>query len=210
MDNFQGQTRSTKDFIKLNITSQVQEWYKNQQTYGHLVVKVNTSKSTADNYSTASYIDIYSDENSNVYCPMIYFTYTSVDAYADHQKYESFEAGRAGSGSVNLFNGTLTFTHSDMSVEGKRLPLSIAHIYRTEYSEEPASGDTYGRGWVLSAAQKLTRENRNDVKAVYRDAQGRRHFLVRNRDGTVTDDAGLGLFYEEYCDTSNVGGRSVR
>lgn len=201
LDTFIGEERdSNKDFIKLNITDQVKQWYDNNQSTGSFVVKVASTESSVN---CANYVELYTDKMTGVFSPMLLVTYASADSYADHQKSESFEFGKAGSGAVNLFNGKLTFVHSDVSTQGNPLPLSISHIYRSEFSEDTAANDTYGHGWILSANQKLKLVNQQDVKAVYRDAQGRQHYFIENSDGTITDDAGMELFYEDKCNASD-------
>lgn len=141
------------------------------------------------------YWGVYTRNSGSAYAPSVVINYTLVDEYADHQKYESFEVGRAGIGTVNLFTGKLFYTHNDVTASGGKLPLSLSHVYRSDYTDVDNLDTTYGKGWTLSATQTLKLENTDEVKAIYRDAQGRKHYFVEDSDGAYRDSAGLQLVF---------------
>lgn len=149
------------------------------------------------------YIDFYSSLKNSYGSPRIIVRYTLVDEYADHQQTESFNVGRAGRGSVNLFTGKLFYSHLDILPDRDILPLTLSHIYRSDFADANVTGVTYGKGWTLSAAQTLETSSDENVYAIYRDAQGRKHYfktesITQEDDNPYkhADTAGLGLYYD--------------
>ncbi len=207
IDTLRGYYRRDAAEIEIDMTSTMEKWYDPSKTFVEnkcIVIKKNNETPCCCNGSCFStYLDLYSLYASYSYRPKMYIEYTSTDMYSDHQKFHTFENGRAGTGSINLFTGKMSFAHGDVTAEGVKLPLSISHLYRHEYVNEEATAiNRYGKGWKLSVEQTLEVINKHGIMAVYTNAQGKRHYFMygeTNANGEITDDAGLGLTYKEEC-----------
>ena len=206
IDTLSGYQKDSGTEIEIDMTKTITDWYGHPEGFHGIVIKKEDEKCCCCNdVIEATYLDLYSLKASNSYRPKLYVEYTSADMYSDHQKYHTFENGRAGTGSINLSTGKLSFAHGDVSSEGVRLPLSVSHLYRYEYIKKDSSGNIipckYGNGWKLSAEQTLEIVNKHGITAVYTNAQGKRHYFMseQNDQGEITDDAGLGLTYKEQC-----------
>ena len=91
-------------------------------------------------------------------------------------KYESFSAGRAGQGRIDLRTGETAFTHSDV-VHGGSLPISVSHVYSTAAVKDPVGSVIYGKGFRLNLHQDLkkTNDDPNDTEYVLTDAACKEH-----------------------------------
>ncbi|MBR5786599.1 MAG: hypothetical protein IKY41_07895 [Clostridia bacterium] len=192
--------------IEVDMTETMNKWYASSQTFTPakcIVIKKNDEEiCCCNNDCCGIYTDFYSVYANYDYRPKMYIEYTSTDIYTDHQKYHTFENGRAGTGSINLFTGKMSFAHGDVTAEGVKLPLSVSHLYRQEYVKENANEvNKYGKGWKMSVEQTLDVVNKHGIVAVYTNAQGKRHYFMSddNENGEIVDDAGLGLTYKEEC-----------
>lgn len=207
IDTLRGYYRRAETEIEIDMTAAMEKWYDPTKAFVKekciVIKKDNEEACYCDGNCVSTYLDLYSlyaDYNRR---PKMYIEYTSTDMYSDHQKFHTFENGRAGTGSINLFTGKMSFAHGDVTAEGVKLPLSISHLYRHEFvNEEQSSVNRYGKGWKLSVEQTLEIINKHGIMAVYTNAQGKRHYFTyeeTNSDGEITDDAGLGLTYKEEC-----------
>ncbi|MBQ8742652.1 MAG: RHS repeat protein, partial [Clostridia bacterium] len=207
IDTLRGEHRLAERELEIDMTAAMERWYDPTKTFVKekcIVIKKNNEDPCCCNGNCVStYIDLYSLYANYKYHPKMYIEYTSTDMYSDHQKFHTFENGRAGTGSINLFTGKMSFAHGDVTAEGVKLPLSISHLYRHEYVNEDANSvNRYGKGWKLSVEQTLEVIGKHGIKAVYTNAQGKRHYFTyndTNANGEITDDAGLGLTYKEEC-----------
>lgn len=175
--------------------------YSNENgNYGYVVKFLEGSHTCADPYATldGNYLTFAFTGERYTYT---YVEYMLVDDYADHQKHETFDAMRAGNGSINLFTGKMIFSHTDVASTGGMLPLSISHLYRSDHEEIGYTDTTFGKGWRISAAQTLAIKSNQDIIATYTDAQGRHHYFdsKEHTEGGKTvyyDTAGLGLKFD--------------
>ena len=205
IDTLRGYYRRAATEIEIDMTSVMEKWYDPTKTFAKekcIVIKKNNEQTCCcDGTCVSGYLDLYSLYANYIYRPRMYIEYTSTDMYSDHQKFHTFENGRAGTGSINLFTGKMSFAHGDVTAEGVKLPLSISHLYRHEYVNEAQNSiNRYGKGWKLSVEQTLEVIDKHGIKAVYTSAQGKRHYFMygeTNSNGEITDDAGLGLTYKE-------------
>ena len=93
-------------------------------------------------------------------------------------KYESFGAGRAGQGRINLQNGEFEFVHSDASSDSNILPISISHVYSNTNALDSNCSTVYGKGFGINLNQKLEKIVKGDVEDTrYRltDASGKEY-----------------------------------
>ncbi len=207
IDTLRGYNRRAASEIELDMTSTMNDWYDPNKTFTRtkciVIKKDNEEPCKCNGTCYATYLDLYSLYSNYSYRPKMYIEYTSTDIYSDHQKFHTFENGRAGTGSINLFTGKMSFAHGDVTADGVKLPLSVSHLYRHEYvNEDSDTNNVYGKGWKLSVEQTLEIINKHGIVAVYTNAQGKRHYFMygeTNSNGDITDDAGLGLTYKEEC-----------
>ena len=196
IDVLSGYYRRAATEIEVDMTKTIAHWYANANTpHCIMIKKASEEPCCCNNNCFPTYLDFYSLYGTYSYRPKLYVEYTNNDMYADHQKYHTFENGRSGTGSVNLFNGSFLFAHSDIALKSAKLPLSVSHLYRPDFDEVK-----YGLGWKLSVEQTVDVIQKHGVYAVYTDAQGKRHYFMEDSDGSIKDDAGLGLTFTHECE----------
>lgn len=185
--------------LTMDISSSAVYWHKNpSENYGVMIKITSPNCSCSNGCCIDNYQGFYTDSDNFAH---IAYQYSLPDMYADHHKYESFDVGRSGSGSVNLFYGSLSFAHNDVSLSGGKIPLEISHVYRSDHEDIGYTNKTFGAGWRLSVAQTLEAATGNKYIAVYTDAQGRKHYFGKTqykKNGATVyyDMAGLGLSYD--------------
>lgn len=135
-------------------------------------------------YRSADYNASYS---GHPYFSLIYVNSTGLES---QYTYYSQDAGRVGTGSVNLFSGNLTWTHSDASIANGALPISLVHVYNTH---DRTINIGYGYGWRLNYSQSLKKmelTNRTETATYYRliDGDGTRHFYKDGGNGTYVNE----------------------
>ena len=165
-------------------------------------VKVKSYKGlyTGDYCLLVSYIEDSTNQGSDYddTCNdnTIDFTARDDDKYADHQKYHSFDAGKAGSGTINLYTGKLTWSHTDLTVKSTAMPISLSHLYNSKFGIENC-----GEGWKLSIEQSIQHVNNDGIIITYTDSQGKEHDFYDDGCGNIVDDMGLGLTFDEETNT---------
>ena len=106
------------------------------------------------------------------------------------------DAGSLGSASVNLRDGSLSFSHADLALGGGKTAFSLIHTYHgVSYdTDEIFSGVSAktGKGWKTNFHQFLAG---SDKSASYVDAAGSEHFFDES-GGKIYDTSGLGLWLE--------------
>ncbi len=202
-DTFVGKERATTEAVEIDLTADAKKYYAGTASNHGVVLKASdAAQCVCNNDGDCVYADRYIEFGYSE-PPTILVEYVAIDEYADNQQYETFEVGRAGTGSVNLFTGKLHFVHNDISESGGHLPLSLSHIYRSDFKEMYEKDTTFGKGWRLSACQSLEYSfDSRDIFASYIDANGRAHYFDPdqysiNEDGyrAYYDTAGLGFSY---------------
>lgn len=106
------------------------------------------------------------------------------------------DVGSLGSASVNLRDGSLSFSHADLALGGGKTAFSLIHTYHgVSYdTDEIFSGVSAktGKGWKTNFHQFLAG---SDKSASYVDASGTEHFFDES-GGKIYDTSGLGLWLE--------------
>jgi len=94
-----------------------------------------------------------------------------------NSKYESFGAGRAGQGQIDLRNGEIVFVHDDTSSDSNILPISVSHVYGTSSALNHDESSVCGKGFRLNLHQKLrkTNDDPNDTSYILTDAAGKEY-----------------------------------
>ncbi|MBO5273254.1 MAG: DNRLRE domain-containing protein, partial [Clostridia bacterium] len=200
--SLQAYHRAASEEVALDITQTVNNWYRSPDTANGLLLKLSEEQCECCNGCVQpTYIKLFSPNSATAnYNAQLCIEYASADMYADHQKYHTFDMGRAGIGSINLFTGAFSFAHGDVTTEGVNLPLSVSHVYRPELVGESIT-PSYGKGWRLSVEQKVdilkepADAEEGELVAIYTNAQGRRHYFIKASNGYAMDDTGLGLVF---------------
>ncbi|GFZ34395.1 hypothetical protein CSC2_49210 [Clostridium zeae] len=170
-----------------DITSIAKEWYTTGTNNG-LMLKYNDEN--------AGYTAFWSSDVSEAYVtyrPSVVFNYINNSGLEDYWTYHSQDAGRAGTGYVNDYNGNLVHIHSDVATTGNKMPISINHIFNSNNKDENIG---YGLGWRLNYGQKVSYYQKIDNVDYYRyeDEDGTVHyFKYDSASATFKDESGINL-----------------
>ena len=127
--------------------------------------------------------------------PYFIVNYASLAGLESNLTYDHQPAGIAGTGSVSLVNGNMIFAHSDTSMTGNLMPVSIMHYYNSCDSNVNEFG--LGYGWRTSIHQTVHKEYINDeIMYVYTDGDGTEHWFELDEDADdvqYVDMSGLSL-----------------
>ena len=168
------------NFNHFDVTDLTKKWIAGiQPNYGILL-----DGSTYIEYRSADYNAAYS---GHPYFSLIYVNSTGLE---DRYSYYSQQAGRAGTGSVNLFSGNLTWMHADASVSNGVLPVSLSHVYNTN---DRTTNIGYGYGWRLNYSQSLKKvelTNRTETATYYQliDGDGTRQYYKYSSANTYVNE----------------------
>lgn len=189
-----------------NVTSIVRDWYTTGNNNG-LMLKNN------DESLTTGYTEYISANTSAAYTNLratILLTYVNYSGLEDYWTYHSQDVGRAGTGYVNDYNGNLVFIHNDLAMSGNRMPLTLNHVYNSNYKNNDGKDDEnddeedalkYGPGWRLNLNQRIHEKPiGSTLYYVYTDGDGTKHYFkyVAER-GAIVDE----LNPTEYTLTKN-------
>ena len=170
----------------VDITDLYKKWYKDPST-NHGVLFRLKSESTSGNPYYVEYISSrYSTSSENhPYFTVVYINSTGLES---RFSYSSQSAGRAGTGSVNLFSGNLTFSFVDAEITNGALPISVSHVYNTNDKDTDIG---YGYGWRLNYSQEINEielTDRNGTQTFYEyiDGDGTRHYYKSKNNSTTT------------------------
>jgi RHS repeat-associated protein len=174
-----------------DITSIVKQWYTQNQNYGLMMEEDNDG-----NYSA-----FWSSDIDSAYAsarPQVSFNYINSTGLEDYWTYHSQSVGRAGTSYVNDYNGNLVFTHSDIDMNGSRMPISINHVFNSnDKNTDIGTGD----GWRLNINQRLEKESLNAKNYYkYTDEDGTRHYFEDTGGSSISDELNLGLTLNKESD----------
>jgi len=176
-----------------DITNIVKKWYTTNNNYG-LMLKANDE--------SGGYTEFVSSDISEQYSyarPKATIDYINNTGLESYWTYHSANAGRAGTGFTNDYDGNLTFVHSDLSMSGSRMPISITHFYNS--SEAVANDWSRGRqfmgaGWTMNVMQRLYKQTvGGKYYQIYIDSDGTKHYFEDNSSWTadqISDELKLG------------------
>lgn len=178
---------STK-WATYDITSIVDDWYNGTVNNG---IMIKGTESTA--YSKRAYY-CSSDHTDTPYKPMISISYANMIGLEDYWTYHAQEAGLAGMGYVNDFTGSLTTCFGDFTKECETLPITINHVYSSDYAGTTADSLNVGDGFRLNLQEQLKYLTINGTNLYrYIDGDGTQHYFQKNSEGKWVDDSGLDL-----------------
>lgn len=170
----------------LDITDLVKRWYAGAYTAEYTAMGVPEQYGIilqlADGLSNG-YTEYRSTEYNNTYTISPYFSivYINSTGLESRFSYSSQSVGRAGTGSVNLYSGNLTFSVSDAEIINGALPISVTHTYNTNDKNKDIG---YGYGWRLNYAQYIEAVSLQDNNTTatyyeYIDGDGTRHYYKK-------------------------------
>lgn len=108
----------------------------------------------------------------------------------------SLDVGDIGTASVNLRDGSLSFSHADWVLGGGKTAFSLIHTYNSARCDsDEIFSDIHsfaGKGWKTNFHQYLAGK---DKFASYIDTSGNEHFFAES-GGKIYDKSGLGLYLD--------------
>ncbi len=164
-----------------NITKAVKNWYEGRTNNG---LMITNSDETADSQAV-----LYSSDHDTASLhPSVTVNYNNNIGLEDYWSYETVDMGRSGTLYANPYNGSVTYAHSNLSMTGNLLPISISHIhnnntdsiYSTVYS-----GMNVGKKYHLNIQEILIKESSTKYK--HYDGDGTLHYYISN-GGKITHE----------------------
>ncbi|MHC1731936.1 MAG: DNRLRE domain-containing protein [Bacteroidales bacterium] len=172
-----------------NITNIAKKWYSTNNNYG-LILKANYE-------GPGGYTDYYSSDQSSYTRPQASITYVSNVGLESYWTYHSANAGRAGTGYTNDYNGNLVFIHDDLSMNGSRMPVKISHVYNSsEARTNDWSKQWMGAGWTMDIMERVDYKQIGSTNYwIYTDEDGTKHYFVDNGTTELKDELNLGYTF---------------
>ncbi|WP_238882331.1 DNRLRE domain-containing protein [Clostridium sp. YIM B02551] len=178
-----------------DITNMAKYWYNYGDNNGLLLRRTNPS---------SGHTTFLSSDTSNTYSggwPQVVISYINNSGLENYWTYHSQNAGRAGTGYINDYNGNLIFTHNDVDNTGNRNPLTITHVYN---SNDRADSIGYGLGWRTNINQRVISEVISGTQYYdYIDGDGTKHyFKYDSASSSYKSDDGLDVTFKINADNS--------
>lgn len=166
-----------------NLTKAVKNWYEGATNNGIMI----TSSDEEKNSQTTLYS---SDHNDAALHPAVRIEYTNNIGLEDYWTYETTDLGRSGSLYANPYNGAVTYVHSDLSMTGNLMPISISHIHNHNTDNiynEIYSGMYVGKKYHLNIQEVLVYDEQISKYKHY-DADGTLHYYYSAGNGSITHE----------------------
>ncbi len=154
-----------------DITGLVKQWYDGTPNYGCVIKAYDETWGYMEYHS----VDAQYYYSSHPYASIVYVNATGLE---DTWTYHSQSVGRAGTVSVNDYNGNLVLTHSDVSIASGVMPIALNHVFNTHDKDTDLG---YGYGWRLNYAQTavpVTISGTNYYKHI--DGDGTAHYYKQS------------------------------
>ena len=174
---------SGENTIELDLTAQI-----NNPTQYDKNIYIRISPTTSASFTAQGQltVKVSSDRMSNF-----------IDQTVPSQAHSTYDLGKIGSVNVNLRDGSLTFSHTDLALNGGKTAFSLVHTYNSlMYNSDEYVSDIHtqtGHGWKTNYHQFLAGDN---AYASYFDATGKEHRFTTNNN-KIYDTSGLGLYFEK-------------
>ncbi len=150
-----------------NITKAVREWQSGEQS--NFGIAVSAYNETADRRDTIRL-------KSSPTLPYLKIVYRTATGLEDYWGTHSVGAGSAGTGYINDYTGALTVVNTDVATAGKRLPMTIRHVYNSNTVSQNG-------GWRLNYEEtiKIPLDTVDVVSYpyVYTDGDGTQHYFKK-------------------------------
>ncbi|MGO5350157.1 DNRLRE domain-containing protein, partial [Candidatus Paralachnospira sp. LCP21S3_A2] len=185
------------NLLEFDVTKLVRKWYNTGNNYG-IELRSRNETQRAEAYVITSNNNFGEEAH-----PCAYFYYKNAAGLEGYWSYHEQDAGRAGHGYTNDFNGNLVFVHPDAATSGSRLPVTVSHVYNLC---DTGKSSRIGNGWRLNVQERLLPTGISDSLYVYTDGDGTRHFFYRDeKDGNkLKDEDGLGFVITREENQANV------
>ena len=178
-----------------NITRLVNKWHNGGANYG-VLLKLHDDASTVSSRQQVYYFAKQSVYYGSI-SKYVEITYRNIVGLEDYWSYETQDVGvLSGTGYVNRYNGNLTFVFDGLTYRSEITGFTLSHIYNSSLSSQSGR---YGNGWRLNLVQTLepiTISGAANVKYVYTDGDGTRHYFIQTDNG-IKDEDGLGYTYSD-------------
>lgn len=141
-----------------NLTKAVKNWYEGLTNNGIMI----TSSDETENSQAVLYS---SDHSTSSLHPAVKVVYNNNIGLEDYWSYETVDMGRSGTVYANPYNGSVTYAHSDLSMTGNLLPISIAHVHNNNTDDiysSVYSGMYVGKKYHLNIQEILTYDSTNN------------------------------------------------
>ncbi len=171
---------------KWDITRIAKSWYSGGTNYGILLKDISDSGGYKEWYTTnAEYGDV----------PSVTFEYTDFAGIEGYWDYATSDIGRGGAANVNLYNGNMIYTHSDLAMNGSRMPVAVDHVFNSTFRNENNEKMLYGNGWRTNFDQRVESVTIGSTSYYkYTDEDGTAHyFALKDNEWEVEDGIDLKL-----------------
>lgn len=174
---------SGENTIELDLTAQI----NNPTQYDkNIYIRISPTTSASFTAQCQLTVKVSSDRMSNF-----------VDQTVPSQAHSTYDLGKIGSVNVNLRDGNLTFSHTDLALNGGKTAFSLIHTYNSNmYNSDEYVSDIHtqtGYGWKTNYHQFLAGDN---AYASYFDATGKEHRFATSNN-KIYDTSGLGLYFKK-------------
>jgi len=195
-------TRSA-DWKSWNITKAVKDWYDGDVANNGIMLRANNESSSWATYG--AYGRFWSDKYNSTegLYPHISINYRNNKGLEDYWTYHNVSAGSAGTAYINDYTGNLVMIHDDVTSGSNLMPVTIQHVYNGYMAGYKFTDmqPFIGHGWRLniertvrdSSDYGLSGSAHTTYPYVYTDGDGTEHYFIKNDDGSLTDEDGLGL-----------------
>lgn len=170
-----------------DITRIAKSWYSGGTNYGILLKDISDS---------GGYKEWYTTNNPNsAEVPSVTFQYTDFAGIEEYWDYASSDIGRGGSTNVNFYNGNMIYMHSDLEMDGSRMPVAINHVFNSTFRNEKNDDMLFGNGWRTNYDQRVESLKINSTLYYkYTDEDGTAHyFAFKDNEWTAEDGIDLKL-----------------
>ena len=156
-------TNTSEYLYCFNVTNTIRYWFESGAASNNGLLL------TIDNENTDCQSQLYS---TNIHMagenwPYLLMEYIRPVGLEDYWSYETVDLGRSGVVYVNDYNGNLTYTHSDLSMTGNRLPIQISHVYNSS-DNKYSSSMPIGKNFFLNYQEQLyVRADQLDLSISY-------------------------------------------
>lgn len=179
-------TQKLGETISFDITNMVKSWYENNYNGGVMLKSLQEDGQYAEFVSSD-----YSIEAMDAR-PTVFISYINNNGLEGYWTYHQQDAGRAGTGHVNDYNGNLVFIHPSAKTSGSRMPVAVNHIYNSNDKDTDLG---YGYGWRLNYLQTIKQITiSSETCYQYVDEDGTSHYFRKDKnDNKWKDDSGIDL-----------------
>ena len=162
----------------IDITTLVKKWYADPSTNHGVLLRLKTEGGSNPPYVEYASSKYSASLDDHPYFTVIYINSTGLES---RFSYSSQSAGRAGTGSVNLYSGNLTFTFDDAQINNGTMPIALSHVYNTNDKDTDIG---YGYGWRLNYSQEVNEVSLADHNSTqtffeFIDGDGTRHYYKK-------------------------------